>query len=80
MRIERVIGTMPLGIRGDIRLGAVFEAGRMGTAYTETNLHGWQNSVGVYLGGETPLGAIFFGGAYSPSSGYSNLYFLFGTP
>ena len=80
IRVERVIGTMPLGIRGDIRLGAVVEAGRMGTAYTETNLHGWQSSVGLYLGGETPLGAIFFGGAYSPSSGYSNLYFLFGTP
>ena len=80
IRVERVIGTMPLGIRGDIRLGAAFEAGRMGTAYTETNLHGWQSSVGLYLGGETPLGAIFFGGAYSPSSGYSNLYFLFGTP
>ncbi|HRI18914.1 MAG TPA: patatin-like phospholipase family protein, partial [Burkholderiaceae bacterium] len=80
VRAERIIGTMPLGIRGDIRLGAALEYGRMGTAYTETNLHGWQNSVGFYLGGETPIGAIFLGAAYSPSSGYSNVYFLLGTP
>ena len=80
LRAERVIGTMPLGIRGDIRLGAALEAGRMGSSYTETTLSGWQNSVALYLAGETPLGAIVFGAAYSPSSGYSNIYFLLGTP
>jgi NTE family protein len=80
LRVERVIGTMPLGIRGDIRLGGAVEAGKMSGAYTETNLRGWQNSVAFYLGGETPIGAIFLGAAYSPSSGYSNVYFLLGTP
>lgn len=80
LRIERIIGKMPLGIRGDIRVGTALEVGRMGTAYTETNLHGWQNSLGLYLGGETPIGAIFIGAAYSPSSGYSNVYFVLGTP
>jgi NTE family protein len=80
VRVERVIGTMPLGIRGDIRLGGAVEAGKMSGAYTETNLRGWQNSVAFYLGGETPIGAIFLGAAYSPSSGYSNVYFLLGTP
>ncbi len=80
LRVERIIGTMPLGIRGDIRLGVALEAGKMGTRYTETNLHGWQNSIGLCLGGETPIGAVYIGAAYSPSSGYSNVYFLIGTP
>ena len=80
LRIERIIGNMPLGIRGDIRLGTALEAGRMGASYTETNLRGWQNSIALYLAGETPIGAIVFGAAYSPSSGYSNFYFVLGTP
>ncbi|MBP6776712.1 MAG: patatin, partial [Piscinibacter sp.] len=80
LRVERIIGKMPLGIRGDIRMGGTVEAGRIGTPYTETNLRGWQNSLGLYIGGETPLGAIMFGAGYSPSSGYSNVYFVLGTP
>jgi len=80
LRIERIIGTLPLGLRGDMRVGLALEVSRMGTRYTETTLKPKQNSVGIYLGGETPIGPVFIGYAYSPSSGYSNAYLLIGTP
>lgn len=80
LRIERIIGTLPLGIRGDIRLGLALEAGKMGIRYTETQRAGWQDSIGAYLGGETPIGPVFVGYAYSTTSGYSNAYLLIGTP
>ena len=80
LRIERILGELPLGLRGDMRLGLALEAGRFGKLYTETQRTGWQNSIGVYLGGETPIGPVFIGYAYSPSSGYSNAYLLVGVP
>ena len=80
LRIERILGELPLGLRGDMRLGLALEAGRFGKLYTETQRTGWQNSVGIYLGGETPIGPVFIGYAYSPSSGYSNAYLLVGVP
>jgi len=80
LRVERVLGTLPLGLRGDMRLGLALEASRMGLRFTETKLAPWQNSVGVYLGGETPIGPVFIGYGYSPSSGYANAYLLIGTP
>ncbi|MEO8123269.1 MAG: patatin-like phospholipase family protein [Burkholderiales bacterium] len=80
LRIERVLGDLPLGLRGDIRLGLALEAGKMGTLYTETYRTGWQNSVGLYLGGETPIGPVFIGYGYSPSSGYWNAYLNIGVP
>jgi NTE family protein len=79
LRIERILGVLPLGIRGDMRLGLALEASRMGIRYTETTLSPWQNSIGVYLGGETPLGPVFIGYAYSTTSGYSNAYLTIGT-
>lgn len=80
LRIERILGELPLGLRGDMRLGVALEAGRFGKLYTETQRTGWQNSIGLYLGGETPIGPVFIGYAYSPSSGYSNAYLLVGVP
>ena len=80
LRVERVLGELPMGLRGDIRLGVALEAGKMGTLYTETNRTGWQNSVAVYLGGETPIGPVFIGYGYSPSSGYWNAYLNIGVP
>ncbi len=79
LRIERIIGTMPLGLRGDMRIGLALEASHMDIRYTETHLKAAQNSIGLYLGGETPIGPAFIGYAYSPSSGYSNAYLLIGT-
>jgi NTE family protein len=78
LRLERIIGRLPLGLRGDMRVGLALEAGRFGTLYTETNRTGWQNSVGLYLGGETPIGPVYVGFAKSPSSGYSNAFVIIG--
>jgi NTE family protein len=83
LRAERIIGRLPLGLRGDMRLGVAFEAAKVGTPYTETNLKGWINSTAIYLGGETPLGPVYLGYGYSSSGstgGYSNLYLFLGTP
>jgi NTE family protein len=79
MRAERIIGVMPIGIRGDIRLGLALETARRGLRFTETNLDGWLNSATLYLGGETPLGPVYLGSAYS-TSGAWNVYFFLGTP
>jgi len=70
---------MPIGIRGDIRLGIALETAKRGLRYTETNLDGWLNSTTLYLGGETPLGPVYLGYAYS-TSGTWNIYFFLGTP
>ncbi len=83
LRAERIIGHLPMGLRGDIRLGLLVEGAKVGIPYTETNLKGWINSTAIYLGGETPLGPVFVGYGYSSSGsngGYSNLYLFLGTP
>ena len=80
LRIEKIIGTLPLGLRGDMRVGLALEGARMGVRYTETKLAPWQNSISLYVGGETPIGPAFIGYGYSPSSGYSNAYLFIGTP
>lgn len=83
LRAERIIGRLPLGLRGDMRAGIMVEAAKVGTPYTETNLRNWINSTALYIGGETPLGPIFLGYGYSTSGstgGYSNLYLSIGVP
>ncbi len=81
LRAERIIGRLPLGLRGDMRLGVAFEAAKVGRPFTETELKGWINSTAIYLGGETPLGPVYLGYGYSGSGvGYSNVYLFLGTP
>ena len=80
LRLERVLTKLPLGLRGDMRVGVSAETGRMRSLFTETRRTGWQDSYAVYVGGEMPFGVIFMGAAHSPSSGYSNVYLLLGTP
>ncbi|MEF8755543.1 MAG: patatin-like phospholipase family protein [Accumulibacter sp.] len=81
LRAERIIGRLPLGLRGDLRAGLMLETARIGTPYTETQLQGWINSTALYLGGETPFGPAFLGYGYSSSGGgYHNLYLFLGTP
>ncbi|HYP67079.1 MAG TPA: patatin-like phospholipase family protein [Thiobacillaceae bacterium] len=79
LRAEKIIGRLPLGLRGDMRLGVGLEAGKVDHRYTETDLQGWLNSVSLYLGGETPLGAAFLGYGYS-TRGSSLIYLFIGTP
>jgi NTE family protein len=79
LRAERIIGTFPIGLRGDLRLGLALEAAKRGVAYTETRRTGWLNSATLYVGGETPLGPVYLGYGYS-TSGVWNAYFFLGTP
>ncbi|MDP3540829.1 MAG: patatin-like phospholipase family protein [Azonexus sp.] len=77
IRGEQIIGRLPMGLRGDMRLGVALEAARAGFRYTETTRDGVLDSLAIYLGGETPLGPVYIGGAYS-TSGVSNLFLFLG--
>ena len=79
VRFEKIIGRLPLGLRGDMRAGLALEAGKVGTPYTETKRTGWLKSTTLYLGGETPLGPIYLGYGRS-DAGSSNVYLFIGTP
>ena len=79
IRVEKIIGELPLGLRGDMRIGMALESGRVGGRFTETNLNGWQNNLAVYIGGETPLGPVYAAYGYAPN-GMSNIFVYFGTP
>jgi NTE family protein len=79
IRGERVIGRMPLGLRGDLRVGVALEAGKARDRYTETGLDGWQQAAAVYLGGETPLGPLYFGYGLA-KGGHRSLYLFLGLP
>jgi NTE family protein len=79
LRTERIIGHLPLGLRGDMRLGFALEAAKVGARYTETHRQGLIDSAAIYFGGQTPLGEAYLGFGYS-TSGVSNLFLLIGTP
>ena len=79
VRFEKIIGRLPLGLRGDMRAGLALEAGKVGTAYTETNRTGWLKSTTLYLGGETPIGPVYLGYGRSDANS-SNVYLFIGTP
>ena len=79
LRAERIIGRLPLGLRGDMRLGLALESGRVGQAYTQQKRNGWLNSVALYLGGETPLGSVYVGIGQG-SGRTTNAYLFVGTP
>ena len=79
LRTERIVGRLPLGLRGDMRFGLALEAGKVGRPYTETNRTGWLNSFTAYLGGETPIGPVYLGVGHS-SAGPTNAYLFIGTP
>lgn len=79
LRGERIFGRMPLGLRGDLRLGLALEAGRVGEPLSEPGRTGVLNSGLIYLRGETPFGVAYVGLARS-SSGPVNAYFFLGTP
>jgi NTE family protein len=79
VRAERIIGSAPLGLRGDMRLGLALEAGKVAQPYTLQKNLGWLNSVAVYLGGETPLGPAFLGVGLG-TGGSVNAYLVIGAP
>ena len=79
LNAERIIGRLPLGLRGDMRIGLAFEVARIGYRYTETQQSGLANSTAIYVGGETPFGPAYVGFGHS-TSGVSNLFLFVGTP
>ncbi len=79
LRAERIIGSAPLGLRGDLRLGVAVETGKVGRPYTVQLRDGWLHSVALYLGGETPVGPVFLGVGRG-SGGTVNAYLVIGVP
>lgn len=77
LRGERIIGRMPLGLNGDLRLGIGLETAKLKYAYTIDETDGWLNSAVIYLGGETPLGPAYLGVGFS-DHGKLNLYMQVG--
>jgi NTE family protein len=79
VRGEQIIGRLPLGLRGDMRVGVAVEAAKVGMRYTESSRSGLIDSTALYVGGETPFGPAYVGFGYS-TSGVSNLFLFVGTP
>ncbi|MBI4740254.1 MAG: patatin-like phospholipase family protein [Betaproteobacteria bacterium] len=79
VRAEKIIGKLPVGLRGDMRVGLALEAAKVGLPYSETGRAGRLNSTTLFLGGETPFGQVYLGYGYS-TSGSSNIYLFLGTP
>ena len=79
VRGEQIIGRLPLGLRGDMRIGLALEAAKVGSPFTESKRVGLLDSSALYIGGETPFGPAYVGFGYS-TSGVSNLFLFVGTP
>ena len=79
LRAERIIGRLPIGLRGDMRLGVALEAGKVAIPYSVQQKDGWLGSLALYLGGETPLGPVYLGLGVGSSRTF-NAYFFVGTP
>lgn len=77
VRAERIIGRMPLGLNGDMRIGFALEAATLGVNYTIEDEGEWLDSGVIYLGGETPLGPLYLGYGFTFDGNY-NLYFKLG--
>ena len=79
VRGERIVGRMPLGLRGDMRLGVALEAGRVAVPLGLLNRAGTYNSMLLYAGAETSFGPVYVGLGRS-SNGAANAYLFIGTP
>ena len=79
VRAERIFGRMPLGVRGDLRIGMALEAGQVGVPLSEPQRTGILNSVLIYGRAETPFGPAYIGLGHA-STGQVNAYFFVGTP
>lgn len=79
LRAEQIVGSLPLGLRGDMRVGVAIEAAQVGTRYTETQSNALLNSFALYFGGQTPLGPAYLGFGYSTSK-VSNIFLFVGKP
>jgi NTE family protein len=79
VRAERILGRMPTGLTGDLRVGFALEVGKVADPVSEQRRTGLLNSTAIYVRGETPFGPAYIGLGQS-SSGPVNAYFFIGTP
>jgi NTE family protein len=79
VRGERVLGQMPLGMRGDMRVGAALELARIGGVFVPTRHSGTLHALTAYVGGDTPFGPVYLGLAHS-LAGVTNAYLFIGAP
>lgn len=79
IRAEKIMGRLPLGLRGDMRVGLALEAAKVNNPLVENTWQGWLDSTSLYVGGETPFGPVYLGYGWS-SKGVSGAYLFFGTP
>lgn len=79
LRTERIVGRLPLGLRGDMRLGVGLELAQAGNRFTESRRNGLLDSISLYVGGETPFGPAYLGAGFS-TSGAVNLLLFIGAP
>nr|WP_315491988.1 patatin-like phospholipase family protein [uncultured Rhodoferax sp.] len=79
IRAERIVGRMPTGLTGDLRVGIAFELGKVADPVSEPRRTGLLNSTVIYMRGETPFGPAYIGLGQS-SSGPVNAYLFIGTP
>jgi NTE family protein len=79
VRAERILGRMPMGFTGDLRVGFALEVGKVADPVSEPRRTGLLNSTAVYVRGETPFGPAYIGLGQS-SSGPVNAYLFIGTP
>ncbi|RZA36370.1 MAG: patatin [Lysobacteraceae bacterium] len=75
LRVEKIVGRMPLSRSGDLRIGISLEGGRAGDRRTETRVEGWQRAAAIYLGGQTPIGPAFVG--YGRAEGRDGTFYVF---
>ena len=79
VRAERILGRMPMGLTGDLRVGLALEVGKVADPVSEPRRTGLLNSTAIYVRGETPFGPAYISVGQS-SSGPVNAYFFIGTP
>ena len=79
VRAEQIIGRLPLGLRGDMRVGLAVEGARVGNRFIDGTQNEILDSAAIYVGGETPFGPTYIGAAYS-TKGVTNLFLSVGVP
>jgi len=79
LRGEKIISQMPLGLRGDLRIGLSLEGATMAQRYSETQGSGLVRSASIYLGGETAMGPIYLGLAKA-SDNAMRIFLFVGNP
>lgn len=77
VRAEKIIGHMPLGLSGDVRMGIALEGAKLEEPINMGEEDEWLDSAIIYFGGETPLGPVYLGYGFT-FSGDFNIYFQLG--